>query len=425
LKRIALSAGIFVTLAIGASAPVPAQQAASTAPAATEPAAAATMPAGSADLNRINVTGYVGDGDLPMELPAVLWKFKSDTALTNSVVADGNVYFADETGQVFSLKAEDGSQVWRHQHSKRISAQPSLDKDQLYFGSETGITAIRRDTGELVWDYQTGNGAGETTPISAGNRVFASGYDGIAYAFDRANGNVLWQHDFATDAPPDPPGFAGSKARMNGIVARPNGSACDGELFIQSIFDQSRVIALDCATGQQRWEFRANGWISPAPTIVNDHVYVVSQDTFLYCLDRNTGKQLWKFKSPSWLASRVAVHDGIIFLPVNRGRLIQISEKTGQKIQSFQPPDIAGRRSNVSSFPIVTDDACYFATGNNGELFAIGIEKSDLLWKLSPGVDGSELFTDPATDGQRIFVTSRQGSNQQGEHAIIAVGPKP
>jgi eukaryotic-like serine/threonine-protein kinase len=369
-----------------------------------------------------NITGFIAKADLPTDVPDVQWKFKSDVGLSNPLVADHKVYFADDVGQVFCLNAADGSPVWKHKDTQRISATLAVDKDHVYYGSPNGITALRKGNGNLVWQFPIAQGADEATPLPIGGRLFASGYDGNAYALDPDTGQVLWKHNFAVDAPPDQPGFRGTQARFdNRVIARPNGSSSDGELFIQCIFDQSRVIALDCTTGQRRWTFQAHGWVEASPTIVNDRVFIVSQDQYLYCLDRNTGKQLWKFRAPTWLAARPAVHDGIVFLPAHSGRLFQISEQTGKQIQIFQTPNMADR-SLIGSFPIITNHILYFAMGC-GQLYAVGIEKSDLRWKFRPSND-SELFTNPATDGIRIFVTSRQTLKKAGENAIIAIGEK-
>jgi outer membrane protein assembly factor BamB len=379
-------------------------------------------------------TGYVATSSLT-EKPKVIWKFVSErrTAsggrsymidVTDPVVADGVVYFADRgaPSRVFALNAVDGKKLWQHQHtSPGIVVEPSLDQDHLYFGSETGVTALHRDNGEVVWNHLIEKGAGAGVPIPVGDRVYVSGYDGRAYALDRSNGQIVWQHDFAKDAPADQPGFDGERARFADTIARPGGSACDGELFFQSVFDQSRLVALDCATGRRRWSFQATGWIGPAPTIADDRVYISSQDKHLYCLDRQTGQVIWKYAAPTWLASRVAVHGGKVFLPIHRGRLHQIDAQSGKLIQAFEPPEVSDRKGLVYSFPIVTNRGAYFATGE-GQIYAIDVQTSRVQWKLRPSED-SELFTDLATDGRRIFAASRQTSEDSGECAIIAIGP--
>ncbi|MEK6259980.1 MAG: PQQ-binding-like beta-propeller repeat protein [Planctomycetota bacterium] len=379
------------------------------------------------------VSGFIENCKLPTEQPAVLWKALSETvdrngkvvahSLTDAVVADGILYFGDDRGGLVAISAKDQSELWTHAHGERIAVPPSVDRDFVYFGSKTGITALRRDNGHVVWQHEIEHGAGESTPIPVGDHVFASGYNGRAYCLKRATGAAVWQHDFAEDAPADQPGFDGAQARFQNIVARPNGSACDGELFVQCVFDQSRVIALDCTTGKRRWTFQAGGWISPAPTIAGGRVYVASQDKHLYCLDRTTGVVVWKFQTPSWLSSRVAVHAGQVFLPHNGGRLYQLAADTGQLIRTLEPPDEADRAGLVYSFPIIANKTAYFASGK-GQVFAFDIESGKLRWKLRPS-ENSELFTSPVTDGHLIFVTTRPTQDKGGESVIVAIGLEP
>jgi outer membrane protein assembly factor BamB len=396
------------------------------APASASPARTSTARGELGVPDYARISGCVAGANLPTEQPEVLWKYTSPHSLTDVVVADGDVYGADGDGNVFALYANDGTKIWKQHHAQRLCAQPSIDKDHVYFGSEAGITAIDREYGNVVWRFEIPLGAGEATPLPIGNRVYASGYDGYAYALDRSTGAVIWKHDFGVEAPPDPPqdGFAAKRARFGDTVARPNGAACDGKLFIQCVFDQSRVIALDCETGERRWTFQAAGWISPAPTIVDDRVYIASQDTHLYCLDRASGKLLWKFKAPNWLASQVAVRDDTVFLPCHGGRLFQLAAESGEKLQMFEASDESDRKSATYSFPILAGKTAYFAVGS-GQVYAVDVATSTLRWTLRPS-EGSELFTGPTTDGRRIFVTCRRNiGDNKSEHAIIAIGLKP
>jgi len=379
------------------------------------------------------ITGSIENSALPIEQPAVLWKVTSDTAnrdgqltsqpLTNPAVADGILYFGDEVGGLIAYRAHDQTELWTHLHGSRLSMTPSVDRDFVYFGSESGITAIRRGDGKVVWQYPIEHGANEATPIPSGRHLFASGYDGNAYCLSRISGEVVWKHNFLEDAPEDQPGFDGARARFQKIVARPSGSACDGKLFVQCIFDQSRVIALDCETGKRKWTFQTGGWTGTAPTIANERVYVVSQDKHLYCLDLATGVVVWKFETPNWIASRVAVHEEQVFLPHHGGRLYQLAADTGQLIRIMEPPDEADRAGLVASFPIIANKTAYFAS-ENGQFFAFDIKSGQLRWKLLPS-EHSQLVANPVTDGRQIFVATRRTLEKTGEHSIVAIGLEP
>jgi outer membrane protein assembly factor BamB len=384
------------------------------------------------------ITGYYENVSLPVEEPVVLWKFLSETyvdhdgkkkmvGLGDPVVADGVVYFGDDRGRLFALKCEDGTRIWTIRHEstltdgERISGTPSVDKDHVYFTSEAGVVAVKRSDGNAVWHLPIQEGAGESTPLPIGDRVYVSAYDGYTYALNRMNGEIIWKHNMVQDAPSDlaNPEFAGQRARLGDRPARPRGSASDGKIFVQSIFDQSRVIAVDCATGDRRWSFRAEGWID-YPVIANDRVFVGSQDKYLYCLNRDNGELFWKFEAPTWLASPVAVHEGRVYLPCHRGRMFQLDAMSGELLHKFEPVDEEDRDTMVYSFPVITSDTLYWAFGK-GQLYAVDYSNWQLRWKLRPN-EPSELFSNPATDGQRIFVTSRQDINDGGECAMLVIG---
>jgi outer membrane protein assembly factor BamB len=368
------------------------------------------------------ISGSLSEVKLPTAQPQVLWKYNSDVSLTNAVVANGVVYFGDDKGRIVALRASDGGLVWRHEHDARTVISPAVDKDQLYFSSDKGITALRRELGTLVWHHPIVLGAGECNPLPIGDRVFASGYDGNAYALDRKTGATIWQAEFISDAPPDQPGFSGERARFQKIVARPRGAASDGKILVQGVFDQSRVVALDCAGGKRLWTFQTGGWIGDLPTIVGTKVYVPSQDKFLHCLDRDSGRELWKFETRSWLSTSAAVHNEVVFLTQHRGRLYQIAAKSGEQVKFFEPDDEGERDGLAGSSPLIANETAYFASGK-GLLYAVDINNGKLRWKFHPS-NGSKFSTELATDGRRIFVTCHQSLEKTGEYAVIAIGKK-
>jgi len=374
-----------------------------------------------------NITGFVKNANLPIEQPVVLWKVVSQLTkkngdalpleISNVVAADGILYFGDDKGTVVALSADTQTELWSHPHGARVYATPSVDRDFVYFGTKYGVTALHRSNGEVAWRFAVDHGAEGVTPLPVGDHLYFSGCDGHVYCRNRKTGAAVWKHDLYADAPKNQ---QRQRALIKEAVARPNGAACDGKLFIQSVFDQSRVIAVDCSTGKRQWTFQTEGWISPAPTIADGRVFVVSQDKHLYCLDLSTGTMHWKFKAPHWLASQVAVHEGQVYLPCHKGRLFQLSADTGNLMRTMESPDEADRDGLVYSFPIIANQTAYFATGK-GLLLAFDLESGALRWKIRPS-EGSELFTNPVTDGRQIFVTTRPTQEKTGESAIVAIG---
>jgi len=69
---------------------------------------------------------------------------------------------------------------------------------------------------------------------------------------------------------------------------------CAGMVIVGSSREDS-VVALDLATGAERWRFLTGGPVRFAPFCWRKRVYAGSDDGYLYCLDVASGRLLWKY----------------------------------------------------------------------------------------------------------------------------------
>lgn len=69
--------------------------------------------------------------------------------------------------------------------------------------------------------------------------------------------------------------------------------ASDGHAYFGTSADD-KVVCLDLKTGQQRWQFFAEGPVRLAPSLHEGRVYFGSDDGYAYCLNAADGKFLWK-----------------------------------------------------------------------------------------------------------------------------------
>ena len=73
-----------------------------------------------------------------------------------------------------------------------------------------------------------------------------------------------------------------------------------------------RFYALDAATGDVRWTFKANGKISGSATVVGNIVYFATLEGRTYALSARTGKRLWSY--PDGRYTPVVAVKGHLFL---------------------------------------------------------------------------------------------------------------
>jgi outer membrane protein assembly factor BamB len=399
---------------------------------------AAEPPDSTPERGAIEKTGDFPDAT-PLKKPAVLWKYTtklgdgdklaggnakklvggnpdSGIGVSDPVYYDGVVYFGDNRGTVHAVRARDGLRLWETTLQQRIFHAPFVDASGVYCTSEPhGVWALNRRDGTRRWPAAVQRPG---APLKAGRMLFVAGGDGIVYAFNAESGAVQWERN-VLDELADPPRFDGRRARFQDAPARPSNCASDGETLYQSIFDQCRVVAIDCETGRERWSFQTGGWIHGNATMTEEFVLVGSQDEHCYCLDKRTGEMRWKFPTGSRIESGPAVRGDSAYIPSCDGTLYRIDLKTGKAVWRFRTtPDRPGETA-IYSAPLLLRDSVCFAAGE-GQLYAVEIERGELLWRIRPS-ENSEMYSSPATDGRRIFVQVRAAAGGQGENAIIAI----
>jgi outer membrane protein assembly factor BamB len=351
----------------------------------------------------------------------VLWRFDAGDRSIGSAIMHGETLFVTvEGGEVNALDANTGKLLWSHDLDARYFTgitTAGAEKSAIVVTSDTCAAALDAITGEKLWQADIGGGL--AGPVAWENRVYAAGNDGLARAFDVATGEVLWTSDFLKDAPPDPEGFEGKRARAGAQLARPRSASCDGETVFFSVFDQCRTIALRCSTGERRWAFRTQGWMFGRPTVTRQSVLVGSQDDWLYCIDKDMGSEAWRFQTEGRIEAACAVHDGKVYAGSCDGHLYCLEEDTGKLVWKTSIEKGGRFHGAIYEQPLIGSETIYLPA-LDGLLYAFDPATGAIKWSLTPSPD-SEIDIS-FTDGRRIYVGMRKSSKEKGENAILAIG---
>ncbi len=367
-------------------------------------------------------TGDLGGLGLPAR-GQLIWRFDFDQGLGDPVVADGIVYVCGSEGSIFAIRADGSALVWQDDRpNRRFADAPTVAGDRIYVATDQGLSALARDGGKAAWDYTIVGGASESSPLVVGGLVLVAGYDGSVHAVKAADGSRAWKLDIVKDAPPPPPGFDPKRAVIAGNAARPRTMASDGSTAFLPIFDQSRVVAVDVATGKRRWSTPTKGWMYAEPTVSGDDVFVTSQDRSLYCLDRATGEARWSFPTRWRVESGVAVRDGSAYFGSCDGFFYRVDIKTGKAVWSFETPKgDDGKHFPIYSSPIASDALACFGSFD-GHVYALKTADGSVAWKVRP-VDGGEVSSSPVTDGRFVIATVRFDQfKKAGANALVGIG---
>ena len=149
----------------------------------------------------------------------------------------------------------------------------------------------------LAWygDFDTRRGQ-ESTPLVIDGVLYVTTAWSKVYAYDAKTGKELWKYD------PKVPGEWGVNACCD--VVNRGVAAWKGKLYLGTI--DGRLIALDAATGKEKWSVQTTPKDHPysitgAPRVANGKVFIgqagseFQQRGFMAAYDANTGKRLWRW----------------------------------------------------------------------------------------------------------------------------------
>lgn len=269
-------------------------------------------------------------------------------------------------------------------------SSPVVLGDRVFLHARQGEREITRaldlKTGKEVWrnEYAApytmnpaarGHGPGpKSTPAVAGGRVFTFGISGILSAHDAATGTLLWR----TAAPPAPPEFG---TAMSPLV--------DGANVIVHLGanDQGALTAFDAATGKPRWQWTGDGPAYASPvvaTIAGTRQLITQSENAVIGIDAAGGRLLWRipFKTnfDQNSITPVVVNDTVIYSGLESGTTaVRVVRRGGA--WATEPVWKNDQVSMYMSSPVVVGDVLYgLSHRNRGQFFAMDIQTGRSLW---------------------------------------------
>jgi outer membrane protein assembly factor BamB len=220
--------------------------------------------------------------------------------------------------------------------------------------TKTDLTAEHFKT---VWEYKTDTGIFETSPIVAGNTVFAGASDDGFIAVNLQTGKLRWRHPLQT-----------------GITA-------PALFYGNNVFfgDTDGVFhCLDAQTGNERWTFSTKSAIDNSANVdtAARRVLVGSQSGSLYALEAATGKVVWEYKTGDQIRCFPTISERRCFVAGCDSHLHVIDLDTGKGVAKV-PLD-----SPTGSTPLVAGDYVYFGTEGN-EFLAVDWKRAEVRWRFA------------------------------------------
>ena len=286
------------------------------------------------------------------------------------------------------------------------------------------VTAIDLATGKIAWQqkytsefkknqYATQMAKGpNSTPLIVGSRLYTLGVTGILTAWNLADGTVAWRNDYSSsiDTTKLFCGTAMSPMLEGGALIVQVGSDVHG----------GRVLAIDPATGKERWSSKGlgPGYASPvAVTVEGVRQIITMTNGSIIGIDASNGTPLWSIPFPDeWhenIATPIWTGRALIVSGTRQGTHAYALARAGD---SWQPKQI-WRNADVTMYtvsPVYADGTIYgMSNKRRGHFVALDAETGTVKW-ATQGRDGNHasilqtrehlLFL---TDGAVLIVARR------------------
>jgi outer membrane protein assembly factor BamB len=302
----------------------------------------------------------------------------------------------------------------------------------IELAGETGeirymVLALRKSDGKVLWQQEAHRGLppggrhrkntyASETPVTDGERLYASFGGNVGVFCYTLDGTLLWKHTW----PPQPIyldfGTASSPIVHNGTVYQLHDN--DGDSFLA---------ALDAKTGKEIWTVKrkelasrmASGWASPfvwengqrTEIVTIGRGFVISYDT--------AGRELWRLKGMTQATPSPVAADGLLYVgsgsqgEANRPLLavrpggsgdITPGEADKSALVAWSLP----RFSGYTTSPLVYRGRVY-AVNDNGVLQVADAKTGTEIYKARVGGGGRTFSSSPLASEGRIYCLSEDG----------------
>ncbi|GAB3664956.1 hypothetical protein GCM10028856_04690 [Halopiger thermotolerans] len=306
--------------------------------------------------NRLSVPHSGLDGK-----PEILWTADLDGVVESPVVYDDTAFVSHGDGFYTAINLSDGDTVWQHDTTGWTA--PAVSDAAVYVTGD-GVEALDHDTGDVLWTTGHEERVGTL-------RV----YDGNVYA---GIGDTVVVLD------PD-----GKELQKFETAATVQALAIDDDyIYVRSASEEAEdmfsVAAYDSESNDSLWEHNVidgTQWADDRFTrsfpVINGTVYTIDNDTIV-SIDSSSGEltDLADIGTPSWTRPTI----------VNNTIYVRSQEPTAYNLESGDEITDWEVEKNTKEPFVVTKDTAYAARGTGStspqNLMSVDLESGDVNWEI-------------------------------------------
>ena len=240
------------------------------------------------------------------------WRTTLDGWTYSLDTGGGAVVAGTRGGGVQVHSAIDGSEMWQvkdaQQEYENQLAGPCVLGDSVYYYGGGRLRAVDLTTGLPRWSFPVGEDVPSHPVLRQGVLHLTSGTRVLA--LDEASGEQRWRYDAPV------------------VLFTPPTPDDRGTLFVADYV--GTVLALDAASGALRWQARTGGRQGADPVLAVDGSVLVGSGDTVYAFDAANGDERWRYTARGELTGAPAAADGLVHLGSRDHSLHTLDLATGR-----------------------------------------------------------------------------------------------
>jgi outer membrane protein assembly factor BamB len=333
-------------------------------------------------------------------------------------VSGERVFALNRNHDVFALSLRDGHELWRRstgETSPTTEGFKVTTAGDVVIAGDWDLYAYDTATGEPRWSYRpaVGYAPGHFIGDVAGTRLFTGSGSGHVYAIDTTTGREVWRREVErmTD-----------DALVSVFEPKTNGSLVVACYTIYTSADRGGMVALDSATGEERWRYRfPTSESDPRPVycaggavLSRDLAIAAAGDGRIWAVDLATGALRWSLpplegpfdgiitQAPQELRGLAVAGDRLIVGSLT-GYLTAYDLGTQRMVWQYAQ----GWLGSLAWGNYTEADGVVYVPFISGFIHAVDAASGTVLWKT---VDYTQnLFSPVVLAGDRVIAAGRSG----------------
>jgi outer membrane protein assembly factor BamB len=152
-------------------------------------------------------------------------------------------------------------------------------------------------------------------------------------------------------------------------------------------------------TNQTLWTYNTSGYVDSSPAVVNDTVYVGSNDDNVYALNATTGALAWKYKTSGGVDSSPAVAGGVVYIGSEDDNVYALNATTGALVWKYTTG------GEVESSPAVVGGVVYVGSDDDN-VYALNASTGALAWNYTTY---TPVYSAPAVANGLVYASEYHG----------------